>query len=185
MLIVLVVLLLLLLVALVAYFLGIQRGSRLSPANPPASLTQSPPQVACPQDAKACPDGSYVGRVGPNCEFAPCPSVPVPTTSTKAGWQIYQNDQYGFSLSYPPQFQALTDAQNLYGWPNAVVLFYSGGQSYDLPVEVWNSQAEYETKYPAGMANLTVKQVGNKYITLVNSNFSPVVDEIIATFTPL
>jgi len=29
--------------------------------------------VACTMDAKQCPDGSYVGRVAPNCEFAPCP----------------------------------------------------------------------------------------------------------------
>jgi hypothetical protein len=29
--------------------------------------------VMCPMDAKICPDGSGVGRVGPNCEFAPCP----------------------------------------------------------------------------------------------------------------
>lgn len=29
--------------------------------------------VACPMDAKICPDGSGVGRTGPNCEFAPCP----------------------------------------------------------------------------------------------------------------
>lgn len=31
-------------------------------------------QVACTMDAKMCPDGSYVGRTGPNCEFAACPS---------------------------------------------------------------------------------------------------------------
>lgn len=29
--------------------------------------------VACTADAKLCPDGSGVGRVGPECEFAPCP----------------------------------------------------------------------------------------------------------------
>jgi len=28
--------------------------------------------IACTQDARQCPDGSYVGRVGPNCEFAKC-----------------------------------------------------------------------------------------------------------------
>jgi hypothetical protein len=28
--------------------------------------------AACTMDAKACPDGTYVGRQGPNCEFAPC-----------------------------------------------------------------------------------------------------------------
>ena len=26
-------------------------------------------QVACTMDAMMCPDGSYVGRTGPNCEF--------------------------------------------------------------------------------------------------------------------
>lgn len=31
-------------------------------------------QVVCTQDAKLCPDGkTYVGRQGPNCEFAKCP----------------------------------------------------------------------------------------------------------------
>lgn len=29
--------------------------------------------VFCTQDAKQCPDGSYVGRTGPSCEFAACP----------------------------------------------------------------------------------------------------------------
>ncbi len=47
--------------------------------------------VACTMEAKLCPDGSYVGRGGPNCEFANCPSqvvkpvvppAPVETTKT-------------------------------------------------------------------------------------------------------
>jgi len=29
--------------------------------------------VACTKEAKLCPDGSAVGRVAPDCEFAPCP----------------------------------------------------------------------------------------------------------------
>ena len=33
--------------------------------------TSSEP-VMCTMEAKQCPDGSYVGRSGPNCEFAPC-----------------------------------------------------------------------------------------------------------------
>ncbi len=32
--------------------------------------------VACPMDAKICPDGTTVGRVPPGCSFAPCPSSP-------------------------------------------------------------------------------------------------------------
>lgn len=33
--------------------------------------------IACTMDAKMCPDGSYVGRSGPKCEFAACPDVVV------------------------------------------------------------------------------------------------------------
>ncbi len=32
--------------------------------------------IACTMDAKICPDGSAVGRTGPRCEFATCPSTP-------------------------------------------------------------------------------------------------------------
>lgn len=32
------------------------------------------PITACPMDAMVCPDGSSVGRVGPACAFAPCPT---------------------------------------------------------------------------------------------------------------
>jgi predicted lipoprotein with Yx(FWY)xxD motif len=31
--------------------------------------------TACTAEAKICPDGSAVGRTGPNCEFAPCPQI--------------------------------------------------------------------------------------------------------------
>jgi len=30
--------------------------------------------VVCTQEAKVCPDGSSVSRIGPNCEFAECPA---------------------------------------------------------------------------------------------------------------
>lgn len=38
--------------------------------------------IACTADAKLCPDGSAVGRVGPSCEFAPCPPTSASTTDT-------------------------------------------------------------------------------------------------------
>lgn len=34
---------------------------------------QSQNPIACTEEAKICPDGSAVGRTGPNCEFAQCP----------------------------------------------------------------------------------------------------------------
>jgi len=30
---------------------------------------------ACTMDAKICPDGTAVGRIPPNCDFAPCPAA--------------------------------------------------------------------------------------------------------------
>ena len=32
-------------------------------------------EVACTMEAMICPDGSSVGRSGPNCEFSPCPTA--------------------------------------------------------------------------------------------------------------
>ena len=29
--------------------------------------------IACTMDAKLCPDGSYVGRIPPDCQFEACP----------------------------------------------------------------------------------------------------------------
>ncbi len=38
-----------------------------------AKIITSP--TMCTADAKLCPDGSAVGRIGPNCEFAQCPNT--------------------------------------------------------------------------------------------------------------
>ncbi len=37
-----------------------------------------PKPVACTEEAKLCPDGSYVSRTGTKCEFTPCPEVKPP-----------------------------------------------------------------------------------------------------------
>ncbi|MDE1924737.1 MAG: hypothetical protein KGH79_00970 [Patescibacteria group bacterium] len=46
-------------------------------------LTRSPAgsPVACSADAMQCPDGSWVGRSGPNCEFV-CPASAATSTAT-------------------------------------------------------------------------------------------------------
>jgi hypothetical protein len=45
-----------------------------TPSQPPSTPDADNP-VACTMDAKICPDGSAVGRQGPDCAFAPCPTV--------------------------------------------------------------------------------------------------------------
>ena len=42
---------------------------------------EAPAPVACDGDAKLCPDGSSVGRSGPQCEFAACPAVEAASTT--------------------------------------------------------------------------------------------------------
>lgn len=39
------------------------------------STTKNANLVVCTDEAKLCPDGSAVGRTGPNCEFAACPDT--------------------------------------------------------------------------------------------------------------
>ena len=36
--------------------------------------------VVCTMEAKLCPDGSYVGRTGPKCEFSACPTSSTTTS---------------------------------------------------------------------------------------------------------
>jgi hypothetical protein len=50
-----------------------------APAAPAGSGSNS--AQACTQEAKVCPDGTAVGRTGPNCSFAVCPPPNVELTS--------------------------------------------------------------------------------------------------------
>ncbi|MFA7245216.1 MAG: hypothetical protein WC070_03505 [Candidatus Magasanikbacteria bacterium] len=48
--------------------------------------------VYCTADAKMCPDGSYVGRVAPDCEFEACPEVI--SSSTNEGFLPEVNNSF-------------------------------------------------------------------------------------------
>lgn len=73
-----------------AYYLGKQTNTK-------------PSYKACTMEAKICPDGSGVGRTGPNCEFAECPKVsPSPTIDETINWKTYTNIKGGYSFKYLP-----------------------------------------------------------------------------------
>lgn len=54
-------------------------------------IPKQPAPTACTMEAKLCPDGSAVGRTGPNCEFAACP--PPASTSTRIIKLYYFNNE--------------------------------------------------------------------------------------------
>ncbi len=76
--------------------------------------TKTEEPIFCTQEAKLCPDGSYVGRTGPNCEFAQCPAAAIvgntvtienfsfnpPTLKIKTGERVTwkQNDSAAHSI---------------------------------------------------------------------------------------
>lgn len=59
----------------------------------PLSRASNPIEATmCTMEAKMCPDGSYVGRSGPQCQFAACPTD---------NWKTSTDPVTGSSLRYP------------------------------------------------------------------------------------
>jgi hypothetical protein len=137
----------------------------------------------------------YLGTQNQNIvkkrEASPTPtqtlaSSPLPSPGAQSeipeGWLTYENSEYGFEISYPDTYEALDDEENLYGWPNGIVLLYSGGQAYDIAVEVWDTESEYMDAYSARMDDTTVKEFDEGYITLLDNTQEEDNLEIISTF---
>lgn len=82
-------------------------------------------QVVCTQDAKLCPDGSYVSRKGPKCEFEACPVV----EDKIAGWTTYTSIKYGYEIKYP-KTSTLEIDKNYSIADGCVVIKYKNGTIY-------------------------------------------------------
>jgi len=93
------ILLLVLLVAVLAGVIGYLVWPKQVVA-PGHNTPIEPGQAACTLEAKQCPDGSYVGRSGPNCEFAACPEVKSEVKSIE-GWKTMIDQKNGVTFQYP------------------------------------------------------------------------------------
>lgn len=104
-------------------------------------------------------------------------------TSPPSNLKTHSDPAYKFVLKYSDTYKATSDK---YGWPKAIFILYKDGQSYDLVVEVWDDEAGYKAKYNNQLDTITVKQMTNgKFLTLLNMNKDPEVDQIISTFKAL
>jgi hypothetical protein len=106
-----------------------------------------PAGVACTTEAKQCPDGSYVGRTGPDCQFAACPGVAPQASSTvttqtssssiseniSSTWQILSDPSNLFTIQAPSNWdlQVLESDTSTYAtkedtvvFPNGAILFF-------------------------------------------------------------
>lgn len=84
---------------------AILAGCTMMPAaNRPVSPLPNDDGVFCTQEAKLCPDGSYVGRTGPNCEFTACPEISYQTFSSAN--VIGLAGPFSFTASIPAGWQA-------------------------------------------------------------------------------
>jgi hypothetical protein len=95
--------------------------------------SQSNP-VACTEEAKICPDGSAVGRTGPNCEFAPCP----PAQAVPEDWMTFTDQNQSVSFQYPKDFG--TVYEHPVDWPPIVAV--SDGAWSCAPTPAENSFSE-------------------------------------------
>lgn len=141
-------------------------------------------QTACTAEAKICPDGTSVGRTGPNCEFAPCPTVsptPVSTPDLTANWKTYINDVYNYSIKYPlgwrTQVQAAGAGDKEAGSKSSLVdIFKLGAENqYPLyrlsiePFEIMSGQTIESIKGPYLKFNLVNPKTANVRINNIDT----------------
>lgn len=133
-------------------------------------------QKACTQEAKLCPDGSSVGRSGPNCEFAPCPSAAPKQSdetvyteaSRSANWQTYTNQKDAISFQYPKSWRLTVKENSFTGYDEITVAKMIQTPIPDQPNKTIESIEEEFNIYP-------VKDEGKPQF----NNWQPTTQEII------
>ncbi len=76
--------------------------------------------VACTMEAKICPDGSYVGRTGPRCEFSPCSDKNDIYDGQGISQRVLLNDVYITPIKVLSDSRCPSDVQCI--WAGTVLL---------------------------------------------------------------
>ncbi len=133
--------------------------------------------IPCTADAKLCPDGSSVGRTGPNCEFAACPGMNANTNVNASAdvtkdWTMHLNEK-GWSIRFPKTYQqSITRG---FTKPDSVVKVAEStdiDSQYAIYIEEYPNDASnrstyawqsggYQEPYPAGFVDKESVALGN------------------------
>lgn len=79
------------------------------------NIGQPVSDIGCTLEARICPDGSSVGRSGPDCKFEECPE-----SKDTGVWRTYTDNSLGISFGYPEDL--LTDYIHEVDWPPQIIL---------------------------------------------------------------
>lgn len=151
---------LILAIALIFMLLGVVVGFAVS--NWWASRSASgPTQQACTTEAKLCSDGSYVGRSGPDCEFAACPTTtptPILESQLPQGWQYIANAECGVSVPLPPKTEpylgkATTNDEGSY-WHSELPAKSSDTMYTTQLWTIFKSDSPYGSGYVSGLVQV-------------------------------
>jgi hypothetical protein len=124
---------------------------------------------ACRQNEPAAATASATFQPPENTATAPAAEeTAAPIPPAPAGWLTYENATYGFYFYHPAEFEVLTDEATLYGWENAILLLYNGGQSYDIAVQIWESMEEMNTFYGEEGERLHAFPLGTQILSIMN-----------------
>lgn len=94
----------------------------------------APGPVACTLEAKLCPDGSYVGRVPPSCEFAPCPPQTLYEVEPQTENNEWKTSSDGvIEFSYPEKLTA--EYIDTHEWPPKVMMATGVFSCAETPAE--------------------------------------------------
>lgn len=140
-----------------------------TPVKSPSTNDQN--QTVCTQDAKQCPDGSYVSRVAPSCDFAPCPQSGSQTPPIPSNWKTAKTEGQDMSFQYPPDFN--TPYVTAQEWPPKITVGTGSpacaGEQTTINGHQYCVQVELEGA--AGSTYETYTMTGMKDGKLVRLNF--------------
>jgi|SRR5579872_508469 len=109
--------------------------------------------VACTMEAKLCPDGTSVGRSGPNCDFAPCPNAT--TTSPTESVLGYLTGQVTLSPTCP--VERIPPDPACAPKPYSTFVIISGAANFYMELHT-DTSGFFRTPLPAGNYDILVHQ---------------------------